>query len=215
MAAVVCVDGSKLGVSPVPVVDRDGAPYELTLRLSRDDQPFGAVGERCGWFLAATAARLRAAGADGSAESEVWPDRDDRFSASAIEGGLRAWAGDQGLEPDSTWAQLERYMPRDRDLFVFRHRDPDDLISEGEIRCSVHSTKTWVDGAGTARAGGRWQLARRAVLDAWGHGGEGLRAVLTAPQLVHFLDALLAEAAVLGCVYSTDEPQVVVRRPAG
>lgn len=38
---------------------------------------------------------------------------------------------------------------------------------------------------------GRWQLTRRAVIEAWGAGGVGVRAVLTSAELVAFLDTVL------------------------
>ena len=216
MAEVRCVDGATLGVHPDPVVDRDGVPYELTLRLTRDGRPFGSVGERCGWFLASTAARLAAEMADDSPSATLWSSPDDRFPTSSLEGGLRAWAVDAGRDADATWSELERYLPRDRDLFAFRHRDPDDLASAGELRCSVQTERSWVGGDGFAGAGGHWRIACRAVLDAWGDGGAGVRAVLTAGELAAFLTALLEEAAALGCVYDTEqEDDVVVRRPAG
>ncbi|HVF20077.1 MAG TPA: hypothetical protein VNA14_07535 [Mycobacteriales bacterium] len=215
MADVRCVDGSTLGVHPEPVVDRHGIPYELTLRLTRDGAPFGAVGERCGWFLASTAARLAEAAADSAPAAARWPSSDDRFPMSSVEGGLRAWAVDQGLDADATWTALERYLPRDRDLFAFRHRDPDDLASAGELRCSMQTERSWINGAGVAGGGGRWRLACRAVLDAWGDAGVGVRAVLSAPELAAFLRALLDEAAVLGCEYDAIVDDVVVRRPAG
>lgn len=210
MAEVRCVDGSVLGVHPEPVVDRDGVPYELTLRLTRDGDAFGTVGERCGWFLASTAARLTAA-----IEASAPAGADDRFAASSVEGGLRAWAGDQGLNPDDAWRTIERYLPRDRDLFAFRHRDPDDITSAGDLRCSLRTERQWVAGEGVAGGGGRWWLGCRAVLDAWGDAGVGVRAMLTAPELAAFLAALLDEAAALGCDYTRDAPDVVVRRPAG
>ncbi len=213
MAEVTCVDGSALGIHPVPVVDRDGTPYELTLRLTRDGAPFGDVGERCGWFLAAAARALRAALRDGSAVSTRWISVNDRFPASSVEGGLRAWAVDEQVDADAAWATLERYLPRDRELFAFRHRDPDDLTSAGELRCTVHAQRTWAAPVADGAAG-HWQLSRRAVLDAWGDVGVGLRSVLTAPALDAFLYSLLAEAAAVGCVYE-DDGDIAVRRPAG
>ncbi len=213
MAEVRCVGGLRLGVHPVPVLDRDRVPYEVTLALSRDGEPFGTVGERCGYFLAATAARLTAARAEGSATAARWPEFDDRFPEPSVEGGLRAWAADEGLDPDATWPGLERYLPRDRDLFSFRHRDPDDIAGSGELRCALHTQKTWVNP--TAGSKGRWRLARRAVLDAWGDKGIGLRAVLTSTQLSTFLAEFVAEAAELGCRYDVTDRGDAMRRPAG
>ena len=195
MAEVRCVDDSTLGVHPVPVVDRDGVPYELTLRLTRDGEPFAAVGERCGYFLAATAARL-------ATERTGDPER---FPPASLDGGVAAWAADTGAAP-ADGARLMRYLPRDRDLFSFRSRDPDDLSVGGELRCALHDRREWHGG---------WQLTRRAVLEAWDENGCGVRAVLTASDLAAFLDALLAEAAAAGCRYDLDEAGLPLGRPAG
>jgi hypothetical protein len=195
MATVGCLDGSVLGVHPVPVLDRDGVPYELTLRLTRDGEPFAEVGERCGYFLAATAARLAAARAEDP----------DRFPLSSLDGGIAAWAADTGATAAEV-AALVRYLPRDRDLFSFRSRDPDDLTAGGELRCAIHQRRKW---------DGRWLLTRRAVLEAWGENGRGVRAVLTAGELAAFLDLLLAEAAAAGCRYDLEEAGLALGRPAG
>src|SRR5262249_46105982 len=40
---------------------------------------------------------------------------------------------------------------------------------------------------------GRWRLTRRAVIEAWGADGSGVRAVLTSAELVAFLDTVLTE----------------------
>jgi hypothetical protein len=40
---------------------------------------------------------------------------------------------------------------------------------------------------------GHWRLSRRAVIEAWGGGGIGVRAVLTSAELVAFLDTVLTE----------------------
>ena len=215
MADVRCLDGTVLGVHPVPVVDRDRSTYEITLRLTRDAAPYAEVGERCGYFLAATAARLAAARADGSPESRSWPNVEDRFPISSCEGGLRAWAADAGVDPDEAWASLERYLPRDRDLFAFRHRDPDDIGGTGELRCSLHTHKRRIGGPRVAGAGGRWELRQRAVLEAWGASGIGVRAVLSSDELDVFLRALLGEAADVGARYELSEAVTGLSRPAG
>ena len=46
-----------------------------------------------------------------------------------------------------------------------------------------------------ARGGSRaqWLLSRRAVLEVWGDAGTEVRAVLTSPELVAFLDTVLRE----------------------
>jgi hypothetical protein len=215
MADVTCIDGTTLGVLPVPVVDRHDVAYEVTLRLTRDGVDFGAVGERCGYFLAAAAARLAEALADESPVASHWPDPADRFPASSLEGGLRAWLADEGLDADATWLRMQRYLPRDRDLFSFHTRDPDDLASAGELRCSLMTERTWVAGEALAGGGGRWRLAQRALLDAWGDGGAGARAILPATALADFLRGFLAEAAALGCRYDAVQPTGLLRRPAG
>src|SRR4051812_5645482 len=74
VAELRCVDGSRLEVIMVPARDRGGTPYEVTLELRRDGRSFGAVGERCGYFLATLARRVTAARADGSPEAGSWPD---------------------------------------------------------------------------------------------------------------------------------------------
>ncbi|MDX6224686.1 MAG: hypothetical protein QOJ92_309 [Frankiales bacterium] len=212
MADVICVDGTVLGIEPVPVVDRDGRTYEVTLRLTRGGMAFGAVGERCGFFLAALHGRLAHCRDE---ESPAWPDPDDRFPESSVEGGLRSWAADEGQDPE-VLDRLERYLPRDRELFAFRYRDPDDLAATGELRCAIHTQKTWVAGpADEGSSRGHWRLARRAVVDAWGDAGVGARAVLTSGQLLTLLDALLEEFAAVGARYDPEEDGALMRRPAG
>ena len=203
MAEVRCVDGSVLSVLPVPVLDRTGSPYEVTLRLLRDGAPFGEVGERCGFFLAQTAARLRAA---RDADPEGFPH-------SGLEAGLRAWAADRGLDGDAAWSAFERYLPRDRELFAFRSRDPDDLTQAGELRVGLHTQRSWVSSDGPGR--GRWLVQARAVLDAWGAHGVGVRAVLDAGQLLALLDDLVAACAGVGAAYDGDAAVPGLRRPVG
>jgi hypothetical protein len=199
MAELTCVDGSVLSVLPDPCLGRDGTPFEVTLRLLRDGRELGAVGERCGFFLAAAAARLRAAGPG-------------RFPAGSVEGGLRAWAADEDLDPDAAWASLSRYLPRERELFAFRSRDPDDLSVAGELRAGLREERSWVRQDGS----GRWQVRCRAVVEAWGAGGTGVRAVLDSAALQEFLDRLLAEcAAVVGASYDGVGEVAGLRRPAG
>jgi hypothetical protein len=194
MAAVNCVDGALLTVRPDAVLDRDGVPYEVTLCLLVDGEPFGEVGERCGYFLASTAARLRAAREAGQ-----------QFPPSSLEGGLRAWLVDAGS--DVTWEELSRYLPRDRELFSFRARDPDDLTSVGELRTTLQLEKQW-----TARG---WQLQHRALVEAWGEAGRGVRAVLDSDQLLLFLETLVQEFAEVGASYEAGEDASRLRRPVG
>jgi hypothetical protein len=102
---------------------------------------------------------------------------------------------------ESGWPDEDRF-PSDRsqrelELFAFRYRDRGDLASTGELRCTLRTTAYWVG----AQEGGRWRRARRAVLEAWGAGGRGVRAVLTSSELADFLDELLDEAAQAGASY--------------
>lgn len=194
MAIMGTLDGTVLTVRPVPVLDRDGMPYEVSLELLRDGQPFGAVGERCGYFLAATAARLRAARAGGGL-----------FPASSVEAGVLAWADDSGSA--GTWEELARYLPRDRELFCFRSRDPDDLATVGELRVTLVEERVWADDA--------WAVRSLASLEAWGAGGQGVRAMLTSDQLLRFLEDLVQEFAEVGASYEADEDAARLRRPVG
>jgi hypothetical protein len=203
MAEITCVDGSRLGVHPVAVLDRQRLPYEVTLRLTRDGAEFGVVGERCGYFLDTVRGRLVAARAEGSPEADRW-GLPDRFPGGSVEAGVRAWARDGGRDPADAWSELARYVPRERELFAFRHRDPDDLASTGELRCTVRTEKSWEpEGSRRSRRAaapvdgspGRWRLVRRAVLEAWGDLGIGVRAVLDSTALAGFLATLVAEVA--------------------
>ena len=196
MARLTCLDGSTLAVAPVPVLDRHDVPYEVTLRLLRDGLPFGEVGERCGYFLAATAARLRAARAAGEA-----------FPASSVEAGVRAWAQDEGRDPGAAWDDLRRYLPRDRELFCFRTRDPDDLAVVGELRCTLQVEKSFADG--------RWSLRTLGVVDAWGDHGSAVRALVSSDQLLAFLEELVQEFAEVGAAYEAHEDAARLRRPVG
>ncbi|MCW2666590.1 MAG: hypothetical protein JWN57_1552 [Frankiales bacterium] len=196
MAELRCGDGRRVGVLPVPVLDRDGVAYEVTLSLALDDVPFGAVGERCGYFVAAAAARLRAARQAG-----------DAFPASSLEAGLRAWAEDDDADPDAVWRVLQRYVPRDRELFCFRARDPDDIAAAGQIRACVEQVHRWQHG--------RWSRRSQAVVDVWGDRGHGVRAVLDSDELLAFLESLVRDCAAVGVRYDDSDDGSVLRRPAG
>lgn len=204
MADLRCTDGSVLSVLPVPCLGRDDAPYEVTLRLERDGEAVGAVGERCGFFLAQTAARLRAARAADACG----------FPVSGVEAGLRAWAADAGRDADAAWRELSRYLPRDREVLAFRARDPDDVAAAGELRVVLREEREWVPpGADSGR--GRWRLRSLAVVEAWGAGGQGMRAVLDSAGLQEFLDQLLADCAATGVPYDGEQAVAGLRRPVG
>lgn len=156
---------------PVPSRDAAGTTYEVTLELRRNGDEFGSVGERCGYSLASLANRL----ATARAWDAVWPDTADRF-------------------PDPPAAEA-----REPELFAFRYRDRDDVLSTGELRCSLRTSSVWLpaqDGRG-----GEWRSARRAVLEAWGSGGRGVRVMLDSDELARFLDRFVAEARRAGADY--------------
>jgi hypothetical protein len=190
MAQLRCVDGSVLSVEPVSCEDRAGQPYEITLSLTRNAVPFAAVGQRCGDALAALATRARAARAD-PALAAAWPDPDDRFP------------GPDAAEPAVACGPAAA----DQEFFALRSRDRADPPGAGELRCILRSSAVWLGSRGLAghrraghlRAGhgaaAGWLLTRRAIIEAWGAGGTGVRAVLTSAELVAFLDTVVTGAA--------------------
>lgn len=198
-----CADGSVLTVDARPCRDRGGAPYEIVLVLRRDGVPFGSVGERCGYVLATLAARLAAARTPGSRQARCWPDPDDRFPDPALDSGLRAAAAGRDADLAAVLGALAPYLPRERELFTLRRRDRDDAAGSGELRCTLRTSSRWVSGAPSpVRAGrGAWRLARRAVVEAWGTGGHGVRAVLTSGQLAGFITGILDAAECAGASY--------------
>jgi hypothetical protein len=187
MGQLRCVDGSVLTVVAVAVHDRAGEPYEITLDVWRGRQRFASVGERCGFTLAQLAARVTAARED-PAQAAAWPDRADRFP-----------------EPDTPDMRAgEGFRPGEREYFALRSRERSDRPGSGELRCVLRDSAEWRGGRVPAapRPGG-WSLTRRAIIEAWGTDGTGLRAVLTSAELVSFLDTVLREpggAAVAGWV---------------
>ncbi|SEG45695.1 hypothetical protein SAMN04489712_105318 [Thermomonospora echinospora] len=207
MGSLRCTDGSSLTVVPVAERDRGGTPYEVTLELRRDGRRFGVVGQRCGHLLAVVADRLAAARADGSPEALRWPDPDDRFPVPPA--GRSYVVPPQAGHPRGTHtarcpcegrgAGVPGQPPADPELFSFRYRDRVDLPSTGELRCSVRTSAVWLPGpadpgAPPSSLRGRWRVARRAIVEAWGDDGGGVRAVLTSAELAGFLSGLLAEA---------------------
>jgi hypothetical protein len=211
MGELRCVDGSVLSVEPVSCHDRAGRPYEITLSLARDSVPFATVGQRCGYQLAQLAERVSAARRD-PAQAAAWPDPDDRFpvpgTSESISRGLP-----QGLKGGSQ--RTAGGVPGDHEYFALRSRDRVDPPGTGELRCVLRSSAVWLGecaGIGQRlaprqRAGqrpsaralasghGNWRLTRRAVIEAWGAGGVGVRAVLTSAELMAFLDTVLTGLA--------------------
>jgi hypothetical protein len=225
MGELRCVDGSVLSVEAVTCRDKVGRPYEITLNLARDSIPFAAVGQRCGYQLSRLAERVAAARLD-PAQAAAWPDPDDRFPAPAAAdpppgtdgpgpasaagpevGPARAGRGSPGRRAD--------YLPGDHEYFALRSRDRGDPPGPGELRCVLRSSAVWLgDCAGVghhhraaprmaATGHGGWRLTRRAVIEAWGSGGVGVRAVLTSAELVAFLNTVVRGLAAAG----TEVPQ--------
>src|SRR5215469_979127 len=186
MGQLRCVDGSLLSVAAVPCHDRLGRPYELTLELARDSQPFAIVGQRCGHQLARLAAQVQAAREDPE-QAKSWPDPDDRFP---VPGACDIPAPETGAVPVAAM-----FEPGDSEYFTLRSEDRADLPGNGEMRCLLRSTARWQTDTGinSGVSRGRWRLRRRAVLEAWGERGTGVRAVLTSAELVVFLDTVLRE----------------------
>lgn len=186
MGQLRCVDGSLLGVAAVPCRDRLGQAYDLTLELVRDSQPFAIVGQRCGHQLASLAADVQAA-RDDPEQVRSWPDPDDRFPVPAA-GRFPALAVGGASE-------AAMFEPGESEYFTLRSRDRADLPGTGEMRCLLRSTARWQADTGVTSgvSRGHWRLSRRAVLEAWGERGTGVRAVLTSAELVAFLDTVLRE----------------------
>jgi hypothetical protein len=211
MGELRCVDGSVLSVEPVSCHDRAGRPYEITLNLTRDSVPFAAVGQRCGYQLAQLAERVSAARRD-PAQAAAWPDPDDRFPVPGPSESISRRLP-QGLKGGSQ--RTTGGVPGDHEYFALRSRDRVDPPGTGELRCVLRSSAVWLGecaGIGQRmaprqRAGqrpsartlasgpGNWRLTRRAVIEAWGAGGVGVRAVLTSAELMAFLDTVLTGLA--------------------
>lgn len=203
MGQLLCVDGSLLGVAAVPCRDRLGQPYDLTLELVRDSQPFAIVGQRCGHQLASLAAEVQAAREDPE-QIRSWPDPDDRFPvpgaggfpAPGTPGGSGGAGGGSGAAAGACEAAM--FEPGESEYFTLRSQDRADLPGNGEMRCLLRSTARWQADTGVTSgvSRGHWRLTRRAVLEAWGERGTGVRAVLTSAELVAFLDTVLGNRAV-------------------
>ncbi len=220
MGELRCVDGSVLSVEAVTCRDKVGRPYEITLNLARDSVPFAAVGQRCGYELSRLAERISAARVD-PALAATWPDPDDRFPSpafaaphapgvSARPGPDSAAAGGPGPARAGSHDVVGRtadYLPGDHEYFALRSRDRGDPPGPGELRCVLRSSAVWLgDCAGVghhqrvasrpaATRHGGWRLTRRAVIEAWGSCGVGVRAVLTSAELVAFLNTVVRGVA--------------------
>src|SRR6266702_1227638 len=204
MGELRCVDGSLLGVAAIPCRDQAGRPYDVTLRLVLDRRPFAIVGQRCGHQLAALAARVRAAREDPE-QACCWPDPDDRFPVPGETGGRGGSLS--RLQP----SEREYFTLRSRDrgdlpgggeirclLRSSAHWHPGGPApgspAPGSSASAAPAPGSPVPGSsapggsapGCTRAGGAapgyWRLSRRAVLEAWGDSGTGVRAVLTSAE---------------------------------
>jgi hypothetical protein len=213
MGELRCVDGSVLSVEPVTCHDRAGRPFEITLSLARNSVPFAAVGQRCGYQLAQLAERISTARGD-PAQAAAWPDPDDRFPVPGTGDSAGARGGaTKGMPGGGVRATQD--VAADHEYFALRSRDRVDPPGTGELRCVLRSSAVWLGECGGAgqrvpprqRAGqrpsarpqagrhGSWRLSRRAVIEAWGADGVGVRAVLTSAELMAFLDTVLTGLA--------------------
>jgi len=129
------------------------------------------------------------AGSRGSEAIGVW-------GVPAVWGVPRARCAAPGRDPAGE-AGHAGFRPSEREYFSLRSRDPGDLPGNGEFRCVLRDSAEWLGGRGPGAQGqpGGWRLTRRAVIEAWGADGIGLRAVLTSAELVTFLDTVLKEPA--------------------
>jgi hypothetical protein len=181
-----------LTVTALACRDRLGMPYEITLDLRRGSKPFASIGERCGFRLSQLAASVTAAREDPE-QAAAWPDPDDRFPEPGPPGSPGRFS-------------RHEFQPGEREYFSLKSRERSDLPGTGEFRCVLRDSAVWLGerwpsggrghpGAVKPGAGqpGGWSLTRRAVVEAWGADGIGLRAVLTSAELVTFLDTVLRE----------------------
>ncbi len=116
MTSLTCLDGRRLDLLAVPVLDRNDEPYEAQLHLHLDGQAFGVVGERCRGVLAAAVAR-------GLVSNQQ--DALRRAGLVAVD---------------------VPHLPRDRELLALRRRDPDDLPGEGTLRALLDVRRAYARG---------------------------------------------------------------------
>jgi hypothetical protein len=84
------------------------------------------------------------------------------------------------------WPDPDDRFPEPEELFAFRHRDRVDCHGVGELRCTVRTSSVW-------RPEGGWRVGRRAMVEAWGDEGLGVRAELTSAELAGFISGVLSE----------------------
>ncbi len=113
MTSLTCLDGRRLDLVAVAVLDRNGDPYETQLHLHLSGLPYGVVGERCHGVLAAAVTR-------GLVDTQ--------------NDALRRAGLGRGDLP---------YLPRDCELFALRSRDPDDLPGAGALRALLDVRRTY------------------------------------------------------------------------
>ena len=128
----------------------------------------------------------------GSEGIEVWGP--EVWGVPGVWGVPRARCAVRGADPAGE-AGRAGFRASEREYFSLRSRDPGDLPGNGEFRCVLRDSAEWLGGRGPGAQGqpGGWRLTRRAVIEAWGADGIGLRAVLTSAELVTFLDTVLKE----------------------
>jgi hypothetical protein len=84
------------------------------------------------------------------------------------------------------WPDPDDRFPEPEELFAFRHRDRVDCHGVGELRCTVRTSSVWRPESG-------WRVGRRAMVEAWGDEGLGVRAELTSAELAGFISGVLSE----------------------
>ncbi|MER5320808.1 hypothetical protein [Streptosporangium roseum] len=89
------------------------------------------------------------------------------------------------------WPDPDDRFPDEEELFAFRYRARNGVVSGGELRCQLRTIPIWIPAQ--RGSSGEWRLTRRAFVEAWG-GGVGMRAVLTSAELGAFVAALVTEA---------------------
>ncbi|GAA4223109.1 hypothetical protein FHR32_001851 [Streptosporangium album] len=94
---------------------------------------------------------------------------------------------------EAQWPDPDDRFPEEEELFAFRYRARNGIVSGGELRCQLRTIPIWIPAQ--QGAVGEWRLTRRAFVEAWGGGGGvGMRAVLTSAELAAFVEALVTEA---------------------
>jgi hypothetical protein len=154
-----------------------------------------------------------AANSEATADREAAADREVRAAADPARRTESSAGQTEASAPNARASSGACSTPGEHEYFALRSRDRDDMPGTGELRCVLRSSAVWVGecmgtgphaqpgvprqrpSAGRLPDGshGKWRLTRRAVIEAWGASGVGVRAVLTSAELMAFLDTVLTE----------------------